>query len=153
MQLSDKGVKFLIKEEGVKLSSYLDVANVWTIGTGFTYYEDGTPVKEGDKITAKRNESLFKRIVLNFENNLNKKLKTSVNQNQYDALISLSFNIGISGFNNSSALKAINVNPNDPQIKKLIELWRFATVKGEKKPVLLARRKRETDLYFTKWSI
>ena len=51
-----------IKEsEGLELTAYWDeYGKVWTIGYGSTFYEDGSPVKEGDKITKKRAEELLK---------------------------------------------------------------------------------------------
>lgn len=149
MKLDKKGIDFLINEEGVKLSSYLDSAGVWTIGVGFTFYPDGTKVKQGQTITPEENEELLKLITAKFEKNINRVVTTRLTQNQFNALVSLSFNIGINAFNKSTLLKKINETPNDEKIKVLIEQWRFATVKGVKQPILLNRRKRESKLYFT----
>lgn len=149
MKTSYNGLQFIIREEGVKLSSYLDSANIWTIGVGFTYYSDKTKVKRGDTITEEENSILFESVILEFEKNLNRQLTTSLTQNQYDALISLMYNIGITAFNNSTLLKEVNKNPNNPRIKFYIEQWRYATIKGAKEPILYKRRERESKLYFT----
>ena len=45
--------------EGLKLTAYLCPAKVWTIGYGNTFYENGTKVKQGDKITKERADQLF----------------------------------------------------------------------------------------------
>ena len=51
MNLSESGKQLIKKYEGCILQAYLCPAKVWTIGYGNTYHPNGTPVKEGDKIT------------------------------------------------------------------------------------------------------
>ena len=56
----NKATKDLIKHfEGCKLTAYQCSANRWTIGYGNTFFEDGTPVKQGDTITQERADKLF----------------------------------------------------------------------------------------------
>lgn len=148
MRLDEYGKTFLIKEEGVKLSSYLDSANIWTIGVGVTTYLDGTKVKKGDVITLEENKVLFEKTVSLYENNITRVVKTILTQNMFNALVSLCYNIGIGAFNNSTLLKEINKNPQNPNIKHYIEQWRYVTVNGDKKPILYNRRVRESNLYF-----
>lgn len=145
-KLSQNGHQFLHQEEGLKLKAYKDVKGVWTIGYGNTYYENGNKVKENDVITIDRAKELFKIIVSKFEENINKVVKVDINQNQFDALVSFSYNIGISAFNNSTALKRINNNSNDPTIADAIQMWKNS---GNNKGILLPRRKRESNLYFS----
>lgn len=147
MKISDKGIKFIAREEGLRLSAYLDASNppVPTIGYGSTFYEDGSRVKMGDKISRERADQLFLNVVKQFENGVNKGLKREVNQNQFDALVSLAFNIGVAGFLGSTVLRRVNANPCDPSIRQAFEMWRNAGGK----PILLKRRQREADLYFS----
>lgn len=145
MKLSKKGLDFIAKEEGLRLHAYLDQVGVSTIGIGSTFYEDGTKVKMGDKISRERADQLFLNIAKQFENGVNKGLKREVNQNQFDALVSLAFNIGVAGFLGSTVLKRVNTDPCNPSIRQAFEMWRFAN----KKPILLKRRQREADLYFS----
>ena len=49
-----KGTTIIRKFEGLKLQAYLCPANVWTIGYGSTFYENGSKVQPGDKITIER---------------------------------------------------------------------------------------------------
>jgi len=145
MKISSNGLSFIKNEEGCKLKAYLDTSGVWTIGYGNTYYEDNTRVKKGDIITQSRAESLFTTILSSFEKNVLKVIKKPLNQNQFDALVSLSFNIGQTGFANSTLAKKININPLDSSIAFEFERWRFSAGK----PLLLNRRKRESALYFS----
>ena len=48
--MTDKGIELIKYFEGCKLEAYKCPAGKWTIGIGATYYTDGTPVKQGDKL-------------------------------------------------------------------------------------------------------
>lgn len=144
MKLSEKGYAFLGKEEGLKLTAYQDSVGVWTIGYGNTFYEDGSKVKQGDKITKEHAIRLFHSIVKQFEDGVNSTIKRELNANQFDALVSLAYNIGIPGFKGSTVARRVNANPCDPTIRDAFLMWKMAG--GE--PILLNRRKREADLYF-----
>src|SRR5690606_21962893 len=145
MKLSNKGYEFLGKEEGLRLTAYQDSVGVWTIGYGSTFYEDGTKVKQGDRITKERAMELFRSIVKRFEDGVNSTITRELNANQFDALVSLAYNIGVAAFSRSTVAKRVNANPCDPSIREAFEMWRNAGGK----PILLNRRKREADLYFS----
>lgn len=145
MKLSEKGYEFLGREEGLRLSAYQDSVGIWTIGYGNTFYENGVKVKKGDKITKERALELFRSIVKRFEDGVNTAITRELNANQFDALVSLAYNIGIAGFKGSTVVKRVNANPCDPTIRQAFEMWRNAGGK----PILLNRRKREADLYFS----
>jgi lysozyme len=145
-QMDKKGLDFLILEEGIKLKPYLDFANVPTIGVGCTYYEDGTRVKMTDPaITRERAESLFKNVLKNYETTVWSVTRDDISQNQFNALVSICFNIGVNGFKGSTLLKRVNANPNDPNITEAFKMWRNSAGK----PILLGRRIREAKLYFS----
>jgi lysozyme len=73
-------------------------------------------------------------------------IKTNLNQNQVDAIISLVYNIGAGGFAKSTLLKRINKDPMDSTgITEAFLMWKNAGGK----PILLKRRKREVALYFS----
>lgn len=144
--MSDAGVRFLIGEEGVRLRPYYDSVGVPTIGVGCTMYEDGRRVKITDPpITYERAMELFKRVLKNYEVAVASRLVQTVNQNQFDAMVSLCFNIGVGAFAKSSVLRLVNRNPADPAISAAFEMWRNAGGK----PILLKRRIREAKLYFS----
>lgn len=147
MKVSDKGIKLLHQFEGCKLTAYLCPAKVWTIGYGNTFYLDGKPVQEGDTISQDEAEDLFKNILVNFENCVLKGLgKTKVNQNQFDALVSLAYNIGCGNFRKSSVLRFVSLNPNDPAIETAFLMWNKAG--GKVSRGLQRRREAESELYF-----
>lgn len=142
--VSRKGLDFLIKEEGIRLKPYLDSVGIPTIGIGCTYYENGMKVKITDKpITKERAEQLFLHLLDSYELAVYSTTRDDINQNQFDALVSLCFNIGVNGFKKSTLLKLINKNPNDPNIEQAWLAWKNAGGK----PILLNRRKREYQLY------
>lgn len=145
-QMDSKGIEALVLEEGLVLKPYLDFAKVPTIGVGCTYYEDGTKVKMTDPpITRERAISLFKNVLKNYETTVWSVTRDDINQNQFNALVSICFNIGVNGFKGSTLLKRINANPNDPSITEAFKMWR----NSGGKPILLARRIREAKLYFS----
>lgn len=148
MHLDEVGINFLVKEEGgYILHPYKDSKGIPTIGVGNTYYEDGTKVSMNDSIITKdRAESLFKIIVHNFELMVYSHLAKTITQNQFNALVSLAYNIG-DAFKQSTVLKLVNKDPNDLNITEAFEAWCRA---GTNKTALLSRRKREAQLYFTK---
>lgn len=141
-----KGIDFLIKEEGLILRPYKDSAGIWTIGVGNTYYESGERVKEGDPpITKERAIQLLKNVLKFFEKTVWSTTRDDINQNQFNALLSLCYNIGPVGFKGSTVLKLVNKNPNDPKIAGAFEMWKNAGGK----PILLRRRQREVKMYFS----
>lgn len=144
-KVSDNGLNFISKEEGIVLHPYLDSVGIPTIGVGCTYYEDGTKVNMSDPpITRERAIALFKIILSDFEVIVNNVVRQDINQNQFDSLVSLSYNIGMGAFKRSTVLKKVNANPGDPEIRRYFEMWKNAGGK----PILLNRRKREANLYF-----
>lgn len=146
MKLDDLGVDFLIQEEGMVLHPYLDSAGIPTIGVGCTYYEDGRKVKMTDKpITQERAIGLFKNTVVAFERTVTRVLQVDVSQNQFNALVSLCYNIGGGAFVNSTLLKKIN----EKAPLNEIETWFLVWNKVGAEPILLGRRKREFALFKT----
>lgn len=148
MKTGDEGIKLIKDFEKLRLKAYLDSKGVPTIGWGNTFYENGTKVKMGDTISIERADSLFTIILFKFEKELNSMLKVSLNQNQFDALMVFIYNIGSGAFLNSTILKKININPNDPSIS--IEFMRWNKSNGKTLEGLTRRRQQEASLYFKK---
>lgn len=148
MNLSESGKQLIKKYEGCILQAYLCPAKVWTIGYGNTYHSNGTPVKEGDKITKAQADEYFEIIVKKYVTTVNELVKSEINQNQFDAMVSLCYNIGGSNFHKSSVLKKVNLNPSDPSIADSFALWNRGG--GKILKGLVNRRQAESDLYFSK---
>ena len=146
MKVNAEGYALIKKFEGCRLKAYKCPANVWTIGYGNTFYENGMKVKEGDVITQQRAEELAKFIIDQFAVTIEPFIQKPLNDNQFSACVSLAYNIGTSGFKRSSVFKKLNINPNDPTIADSFKLWN----KGGGKVLagLVKRREAEIALYF-----
>lgn len=151
----NKGISIIRKFEGLKLKAYECPASkilpvekkFWTIGYGNTFYENGSKVQMGDKITLDRADRLLFFIVGKFESELSKLVKSNINDNQKGALTSFIFNLGSTKFSKSTLLKKVNANPNDPTIRDEFMRWvgkDSKTING-----LRNRRQAEADLYYS----
>jgi lysozyme len=148
MKLDNKGIKILEELEGLELKSYKCSADVWTIGLGNTFYEDGSKVKEGQSISKERAYLLFNLISKKFEKAINENVKVNISQNQFNALFCFVYNIGITGFKNSTLLRLLNINSKDDNIAK--QFLRWNKINGVESRGLTNRRIKESSLYFTK---
>jgi lysozyme len=146
MKLNKAGAELIKSFEGCKLSAYKCSANKETIGYGNTFYEDGTPVKLGDKITKERAESLFELISDDFSKKVVPLVKSQLNENQFGAIVSFAYNAGIGNLKSSTLLKKVNANPSDATIRAEFMKWDKAG--GKQLAGLTRRRKAEADLYF-----
>ena len=114
MTPSQNCVDLIKKFEGLYLESYLCPASVATIGFGSTMWTDGKKVKLGEKISIEDAEKLLKYELNNISLNLSK-LITNLNQNQFDAICSFVYNLGLGALKSSTLFKKMN----DPKSKFL----------------------------------
>lgn len=145
MEINKAGKDLIKRFEGCKLKAYKCPANVWTIGFGNTFYEDGTKVKEGEVITQERADELFDIIISDFVRMTDVLVKSNVTENNFSALVSFTFNVGTGNLKKSTLLKKVNANPKDPSIKAEFMKWTKANnvvLKG-----LVRRREAEAKLY------
>ena len=141
MKTSPKGIALIKEFEGLRLKAYLCPGGVWTIGYGHT-----AGVKPGMVISEAQAEEYLKADLISFERYLNG-LGLALNQNQFDALISLIYNIGIGNFQKSTLLRKARINANDNSI--MDEFLRWVYSKGRVLPGLQRRILREMKLYFS----
>jgi lysozyme len=150
----NKGIPIIRKYEGLKLNAYECPASVplppsrkfWTIGYGSTFYENGSRVQQGDKITLDRADRLLFHTVGKFEAQVRNLVKSQLNDNQFGALTSFAFNVGAGALQKSTLLKKVNANPNDQTIRA--EFMRWNRAGGRVLNGLTRRRQEEADLYF-----
>ena len=145
MEVNKAGRDLIKRFEGCKLRAYKCSAGVFTIGYGNTFYEDGTKVKQGDVITQQRAEQLFDLIVDDFAQKVNALVKSNVSENNFSALVSFTFNVGIGNFQRSTLLRKVNANPKDATIPAEFRKWVRAN--GEVLKGLVRRREAEAKLY------
>ena len=143
MKLNETGHRALELREGLRLKPYLDTQGVPTIAMGNTFYLNGKKVTMLDKpLTLNEAKTLARSVADIFANKVDYLVTSNINQNQFNALVSLAYNIGIHGFRKSTVLKLVNKNPNDPMISQAFMLW-------TKNKELIGRRKSEVNQYFS----
>lgn len=109
MEVSDNRLNFIRQFEGCELAAYQDAVGVWTIGYGWTNPVDGVAIHEGMTITRQRADELLSEGVKLYERGVTDLVTAPLNQNQFDALVSFTYNVGISAFAGSTLLKKLNV--------------------------------------------
>ncbi len=125
------------------------MVGVWTIGYGTTYYENGRKVGRGDVITLAQANSLLVNDINKFARGVDSAIGTRVylRQQQFDALVSFSYNVGFGALKRSTLLKLVKANPNNRAIRN--EFMKWARAKGRLIRGLQIRRRKEADLYFS----
>jgi lysozyme len=147
MKLDDNGYKLIQGFEGLSLVPYLCSAKVATIGYGATFYPSSKKVTMQDApISLATAKWMFKETADKFAADVNKMIKANINQNQFNAIVSLAYNIGLAGLAKSSLLKKVNANPSDPTITNSFMIWNKAG--GKVLNGLTKRRAIEAKLYF-----
>lgn len=143
MKTSQQGLDLIKKFEGYSDKEYICPAGKATIGYGHVILpSDNFP----SFITKKEAENLLKKDLEPRENSLNRFLKVNIKQNQFDALISLIYNIGIENFRKSTLLKFINDRLFD-KVPDQFRRWKYIN-KVESKG-LLNRREAEIKLWLS----
>lgn len=137
----------LIKRfEGLRTKAYRDPVGIWTIGYGHTSAAGPPDVHEGLKITAAEAEAILHRDLEKFENAVLAEVTVPLNENQFAALVSFAFNVGIAGFRRSSVLARVNAG-NHEKVPQRLKLWNKAG--GKVLRGLVRRRRAEGELYMS----
>lgn len=146
MKTSEQGINLIKKWESLQLKSYICPSGKWTIGWGHT----GPDVVPNSEITEAKAVDLLIHDIKPIENMLNIKINRSLNQSQFDALVSFIFNIGSGAFDRSTIKNEILKDPNNVKIHSEFLRWKFGTRNGKKvaMPGLENRRRDEAALYF-----
>ena len=139
--VSSAGISGIALHEGFRDKAYIPVpGDVPTIGFGSTTYEDGSKVKLGDKITRKDAEELLGNKVSAFERQMKSCVKVPLYQYEYDAFVSLQYNIGSQAFCNSTLVKKLNTYDYEGACNEILKWDKF---KGKPLPGLTKRRQQE----------
>ena len=147
MRLGSKGLELIKSFEGFYSKPYLDPIGIPTIGYGATYYPNKKKVTMKDKpLTEKEASDLLKEMMVTYENDVKRLVKRELNQNQFNALVSFTYNLGSANLGKSTLLKKVNANPCDKTIKDEFLKWNKAG--GKVLNGLTRRRNAEAELYF-----
>ena len=139
MKTSESGRKLIAEHEGIKLSAYKCSAGVWTIGFGHT-----NGVTKDTRCTIEQAHEWLSDDLADAELAVRNLVKVPLNQNQFDALVSFTFNLGAGALSRSTLLKHLNAG-NYSAAAGQFKLWNMAGGK----PVLGLTRRRaaEADLF------
>ncbi|EDT2916120.1 lysozyme [Salmonella enterica] len=143
MKISDSGLAALKREEGCKLTAYTDSRGVWTIGTGHTGRVDGVAVGKNMTIPQDTADRLLRDDLSWVERCIAERVMVPLNQNQYDALCSLIFNIGANAFTGSSVRRYLNAGNYTAAADAFLK-WSRA---GSNPTILAPRRGREQAMF------
>jgi lysozyme len=138
MAIAKSTLSFITKEEGARNKAYKDSKGLWTIGVGHLIKSDEQHLITAT-LTDEQVEDLLKSDLKWCSEAVENSVKVPLQQNQFDALYSLCFNIGGTAFKNSTVVKRINAN-DLPGAADAILMW-------NKPAVLQKRRERERALF------
>ena len=145
MKCSKEGLALIKKFEGCRLEAYRCSANVLTIGYGHT-----GGVLETDVITQDDADRLLEQDIAKFEKYVNVNVAVELNQNQFDALVAWTFNLGVGNLRQSTMLRKLNEGDYQ-SVPSEMNRWNKAG--GKTLDGLIRRRKAESLLFEGKeWS-
>ena len=146
MSLSVEGVNQICNFEGLKLSAYDDGTGVWTIGYGTTRYPNGKRVSEGDQCSLEQAKAYMQHDLKIFERAVSSSVTVPLKQHQFDALVSLTYNIGVGAFKHSTLLKKLN-SGDYKEAANQFDVW--VNAGGKRLKGLVNRRAMEKKLFLS----
>jgi len=154
MQMSGHGLGLLEKWEGFELNLYKDSAGLPTIGVGHLLTKselssgkiviNGVPVQYSGGLTNQQVLDLLSQDVKPAEQAVNNGVKVALNQNQFDALVSFTFNVGNAAFTASTLLKVLN---QQQYAEVPTQFLRWVRAGGQVVQGLVNRRQNEISLW------
>lgn len=140
---SNIGIEIIKSFEGFSASAYHCPSGILTIGYGHVILKN----EKYDHISIEEGEEILKRDLLKIERSVSKNIITPLFQNQFDALVSLTFNIGPGALQRSSLRQKINREAPICDIKD--EFFKWVYSRGRVIPGLVKRRKLESEIYIS----
>ncbi|MGL4999535.1 MAG: lysozyme [Cetobacterium sp.] len=139
MRTSSVGINLIKKFEGLKLKAYICEGGKKTVGYGTT-----SGVTEGMIITEEKAEDLLKKDLVRFETAVKTVVRVKLNQNQFDSLVSFSYNVGTGALQSSTLLKKLNQGDYKGASEEF-QKWNRAG--GKVLNGLIKRREAEKELF------
>lgn len=141
-RISQAGLELIKHFEGLRLCAYLDPVGVWTIGYGHTKFH----ARPGNCISEPEAEEILRNDVEVFEAAVSRLVKVPLTQNQFDALVSFAFNVGVGALERSTLLKKLNAG-NCQGAAAEFPRWVYAG--GRRLPGLVRRRAAEKEIFLS----
>lgn len=147
-KVNEAGIRLIKEFEGLRLKPYLCSAGVPTIGYGTTVYPDGKKVSLKDPaITEEQANHFLMHDVNKVAERVSKLLKVPVSDNEFAALVSFAYNVGVSALASSTLLRMLNSKSDKLQVAD--QFLRWNKVKGVESLGLTRRRQEERKLFLT----
>jgi lysozyme len=141
LSYSKRGLLFTENEEGgFREKAYQDQGGVWTVAWGHT----GHDVTPNTVVTREQGEILLAHDLETAENFVKRVVKVPLAQDEFDANVDLTFNIGVGNFLKSTVLRLLNAG-NKSGAAKAFEMWN--KVSGKVNKGLVRRRLAEEELF------
>lgn len=144
MKMTEEGLALIRQSEGLRLASYRDAVGIWTIGYGHTSAAGKPAVSAGQRISIEEADEILRRDVEAFAAGVRAVLARELSDQQFSALVSFAYNVGIGAFRKSSVLQAANAGEH-ARVPQRLCLWVKAG--GRTLPGLVKRRASEAALY------
>ena len=142
MKTSDKGIEQIKSFEGFRSMPYQDVVGKWTVGSGHLMIPgDGTVV--GSPITMGQATELLRKDLHTAEEAVNS-CGVELTQNEFDALVSFTYNLGVGAFQRSTLLKLLKTGN---KLSASGEFPKWSMAGGKEVPGILRRRHAEQDCF------
>ena len=126
MRINQNTLDLVKRFEGLHLKAYKDPVGVWTICYGHTSMAGKPEVVPGMRLTRAECEAILRRDLEKFAKQVEKAIKPEIlkrlNENQFGALVSFAFNVGIGNLKRSSVLRAVNAGRFD-DVPRLLMRW------------------------------
>lgn len=145
-QISSDGLTIIKHFEGRELKAYQDSVGVWTIGYGHTSAAGSPRVTPGMTISEQQAEDILKQDLDLFENGVRDLVKVAINRDQFAALVSFAFNVGLGALAESTLLRKLNAGDYSGAAN---EFPRWVKAGGNTLPGLVRRRDAERALFLS----
>lgn len=148
MKISINGINLIKQFEGKSLKAYhgaADPKTVLTIGYGHTSAAGSPRVTPGMTITEQQATDILYADLTSTELAVQHLVKVPLNQNQFDALVSFTYNEGETALRNSTLLRKLNAGDYEAASKEFLKWTRAGN--NPRVPGLVARRKKEQELF------
>lgn len=145
MYVSDWGRKVIMQFEGFSAKPYLCPAGIRTQGYGHTDAAGGVVVGRPPIWSKQYAEKVLQDDLVRFGNQVKQLITRPIEQHQFDAFVSLAFNIGLGAFGRSTALRRFNSGDVDGAAKAIL-MWNKARVNGQLVTLAGLVRRRNTEM-------
>ena len=143
--INASGITLIKHFESLRLTAYQDSVGIWTIGYGHTGLEhNDSSVHAGRQITEDEAETLLRHDLGRFEDAVSRAVQAPLNDNQFAALVSFSFNLGARNLRVSTLLKKLN---NGDYFGAAKEFKKWSKAGGKRLGGLVRRRISERNLF------